>query len=219
MWFFPLSAAILSTVAAGVLLRIYLVNRNPAYLAWSFSVLIFAIASACAFIGSYDSWSETTVRIYYLAAVVSFSASMSLGTVYINAPRVIGHIWLAVLAAVAFIAAIVISGADIDATVLMQDEAGWRAVEFSSTLAGIVTALSSVSMLIIVLAAVTGLVYRRAGLEQIMIAVGVILVELGGALARLDSWEWSSAGQTAGILVILMGAVKLSRLNLPDPSA
>lgn len=215
MWIFPLLTTVIALFAAGMMLRFFLAFKGPEYLAWLFSFLIIAVASACAFIGSYDGWGEITARIFYLGAIALFTGYMSLGSVYINAPRVIGHVWSAILLAISILIAFVLAGADVDTTLLVSpDAAGWRAIEVSSLMAGIVSALSSVSTLIIVVAAVAGLVYRRAGWEQVLVASGVMLVALAVALARLDDWEWTSAGQAVGILVILFGVLRLTRADL-----
>lgn len=217
MWFLPLGATVISMFAAGMLVRLGLSGRSPATLAWSLALFLFALASACAFTGSFDGWTAFTAKAYYLTAAILFTGFMSLGSVYFNAPRVIGHVWLVILGGVAVLSTIALAGTGVDeATLSLGDGPGWSALEPSNMLIGVMTALSSIGTLVIVVAAVAGLVYHRAGPEQVLVAAGVLMVGFGGALARLSDWEWSSAGQAAGILVILFGAYRLTRAELPS---
>ncbi|RJQ43206.1 MAG: hypothetical protein C4534_08415 [Gaiellales bacterium] len=208
----PLAAVVAGASLSGMLLRRYLDSRKPDLLAWSASLLLLATAAACALAGSLDAWPELTAKTYYLCAAVLFTALASLGTVYYNTPRIIGHVWLAVLTLASAITAVLLAGAAYDEGKLEEATGpGWLAVEAGETLTGIVVAISSIGTVILVAAAVYGLVYRRAGLAQTLLALGVLLVAVAGGLARLDAWELASMAQLPGMLSIYTGAIRADR--------
>lgn len=208
MWVMPLAAAIIGTTFAGFLLRYYLAGRGPFLLAWSFALMLLGVAAACAFIGSIDAWTELTAKVYYLAAAALFTAFMSLGSVYFNAMRIIGHVWLGVVLLSAAAAAYLLSGATVDLSVqATSPEPGWQAIETAGAIVGIVVALSSIGTAILVAAAIYSLVLRKAALAQVAVAVGVLLVAVAGSLGRLDAWEWIFIGQLPGMVLIFAGAL------------
>lgn len=207
MWVMPLAAAIISGIFSGILLRYYLAEGSPFLLAWSLALILLGVAAACATLGSIDAWTEFTAKAYYLAAAALFTACMSLGSVYFNAHRIIGHVWLAVVLLAALVDAYLLAGAAIDPSVSAgSPEPGWQAIETAGAIAGIVVALSSIGTAILVAAAIYALVLRRAALAQVAVAAGVLLVALAGSLGRLDAWEWIFIGQLPGMVVIFAGA-------------
>ena len=212
MWVMPLVAAVTGVVCAGLLFRAYFVERQPALLAWSVSLAILVVAAVSAFIGSADGWNEFTAKVYYLSEAALFASYMGLGAVYFNTLRIIGHVWLAVLLLATVVAALLLARAGIDDNAFTGTlEPGWRAVEAGNLLTGVVVALNSIGTIILVTTAVYGIVYRRAGFAQVLVAAGVLLVALAGSLARLDDWEWLFIAQLPGMLMIFLGAMMAGR--------
>lgn len=219
MWLMPLTAIVAAGITAGMLLRYFLAERNPALLAWSAALMLLGAAAACAFAGSIDGWTELTAKTYYLVATALFTACMSLGAVYINTPRIIGHVWLAVLLLATLTAGFLLAGAEVDPVVLSGSPGpGWQAVATAGLLGDTVVSLRSIGTLILIAAAVYALVYRRAAAGQALVAAGVLSISLAGALARLDAWEWVFLGQLPGIVVVFTGAVLATRYR-PEEQA
>jgi hypothetical protein len=211
MWILPLLAVLIVLFTAGAVSRLYLSRRQPAFLVWSFSLGLLAIALACVFLASIDVWTALLAKTYYLAAIVSFAAFMSAGTVYFNTPKIIAHIWLAVLALASLVAVVLLAGSPVDALELSHNEApGWRSIDVSQALLGLATAMSSIGIVILVVAAAYSFVYHRAGTAQVLVAAGVLTAVASGSLYRLDDYQWASLGQALGALVIFAGINRLT---------
>ncbi|MHB0915795.1 MAG: hypothetical protein ACYC5A_09130 [Thermoleophilia bacterium] len=217
MWVMPLAAALAAALLSGILLRYCLAARSPSLLAWSVALMLLGIAAACAFVGSFDAWTALTAKAYYLAAAL-FTAYMGLGAVYYNLPRIIGHVWQAVLLLAAAVATYLLAGAEVDRPALAGSaEPGWQAIDTGGFTSGTVIALGNVGLAILVAAAVYALVQRRAALAQAAIAAGVLLVALAGSLGRVDAWEWAFIAQLPGMAVIFAGAMLAVRTGQSAP--
>lgn len=213
MWVMPLMATLTAGFTAGMLLRFFRDGRDPALLAWSVALMLLGTAAACAFIGSIDAWTVLTAKIYFISATALFTACMSLGSIYFNAARIIGHIWLVVLLVVSATAVYMLWGVAADNQALAGSaEPGRRAIDNTGLMGDTVVALSSIGTLVLVTAAIYALVYRRSAGPQAMIAAGVLLVTLAGSLNRLDAWEWAFLAQLPGMLIVFAGAVAAGRV-------
>jgi hypothetical protein len=98
MYIFPIIAAAVSFVFAGLLLRQYLPKRKPHQLVWSIAMLLFGIASLTEAIGLLSGWTEMLVKTWYLFGGVLVVGYLALGTLYIQDKKV--GSWLVVSAVI-----------------------------------------------------------------------------------------------------------------------
>lgn len=70
MWGFPLAAAVVALVFAGLLLRQWLERRRPAQLLWAAALLMYAGASFALFLGTLSGWTTAEYRAYWLLGAV-----------------------------------------------------------------------------------------------------------------------------------------------------
>lgn len=206
MWVFPLVAAFISAFFSGIVTNKYMARRHPAHLAWALALFIFAVATACDFLGSFSGWTSFIAKMYYLAGATVVVGYLGLGTLYLLCPRPVAHVWLAIMLVATLLAVVLLAGAGVDAAALKSEtEPGWKAIEKSALLTGLAVAINSLGTLILVVGAVYSAVYRRYPLANILIAAGTLIVAAGGGLTRLGHYEFQSIGQAAGIIIMFIG--------------
>jgi acyl-CoA synthetase (AMP-forming)/AMP-acid ligase II len=67
---FPLVAATISLVFAGVLVRRYLNRRRPHEGLWAIALLMYSAASAAMFVGEFRGWTGAAFRTYWVLGAV-----------------------------------------------------------------------------------------------------------------------------------------------------
>lgn len=83
MWVFPLAAAIVSAVFAGLLVRRNFQKRRPHEIAWAIALLLFAGGSFAMFLGVLSGWSSADYRAYWLLGAVLNVPFLAMGEVYL----------------------------------------------------------------------------------------------------------------------------------------
>lgn len=210
MVIFPIFSALISALCAGVIARDAIQKPRPDKLAWSFAFAIFAVAAASEAIGSINEWNPTLVRVYYLTGAVLVVGFLALGELYLLAGKAIAKFapGVAVLAT-AFSAALVFN-APVDRAKLADD--GWEALERSTILTITTVTLNAGGTLVIV----GGLLYsawkfKRLGIYRnrmigcVLIAIGTLIVAMGGTATRLGAREYFYVAMSSGVAVIFAG--------------
>jgi hypothetical protein len=105
MWIFPLGAALVSAVFAALIAQQWLTKKRPNQLAWAIALAMFAIASFAAAVGILGGWNGFEFRVYYLFGAIVNVPVLALGTLYLLAPRKLGHAAAVLVAAAAVFAA------------------------------------------------------------------------------------------------------------------
>ncbi|MBI5870440.1 MAG: hypothetical protein HZB44_05705 [Actinobacteria bacterium] len=206
MWILPLIATIVSALFSGIVFRQYLERRNPAHLSWAAALFLFGIGTACDFLASLSGWTPLIAKVYYLTGATVVVGYLALGTLYLLAPRRIARIWLALMLLATVTAIIMLAGAEVDPVKLRSEaESGWKAIDRPAALSAMVIAINSIGTLILVAGAAYSALYRRYTRANILIALGTLVVALGGSLMRLGHYEFQSVGQTAGITIMFAG--------------
>ena len=86
----------------------WLARRRRHELAWTVSLLLFALASLCLLVGAAHGWTAPTFRAFYFFGAIANVPFLALGTVYLLAGRRRGDRWAAVVPiAVAFAGGVV----------------------------------------------------------------------------------------------------------------
>ena len=121
MWAFPAAAAAVSTVFAWSVLRGWPERRRPHLLAWGLALAMFALASGAAALGMAVGWGPTGYRVYYLFGAIANVPVLAVGTIYLLAPRAVGHSAAVIVAAAVVGAGLATWSAGIDAAALSGD--------------------------------------------------------------------------------------------------
>lgn len=106
MWIFPLTATFLGALFGGVVFSFYRRGRNPAFIVWSVSLGLLALASSCVFLGSLGGWTSLVAKTYYLSESILPAGFLASGLLYVLLPRRMAHIWLGFILFVALMSII-----------------------------------------------------------------------------------------------------------------
>ncbi len=207
---FPIFSALISALCAAVIARDALRKPRPDKLAWSIAFAIFAIAAASEAIGSLRDWTPTLVRTYYLTGAVLVVGFLALGELYLLAGKRIQSFAPGVTVLVTAFATALVFNAPVDHAKLADD--GWEALERSTPLTILTIALNAGGTLVIV----GGLLYsawtfKRLGIYRnrmigcVLIAVGTLIVAMGGTATRLGAREYFYVAMTIGVATIFAG--------------
>jgi hypothetical protein len=122
MWLFPLAAAVIAAVFAGLLARQFLARKKPYQLLWAIALLMYAGGSFALFLGVVDGWSAGEYRAFWLLGAVLNVPYLALGEVYLLVRnRAVGSVLLLVLLFATAFAFNRVRTAGVDVTALGRD--------------------------------------------------------------------------------------------------
>jgi hypothetical protein len=207
---FPILSALISSLCCLMIVRDAIAKPRPDKIAWAIAFALFAVAAASEAIGSLGSWSPALVRIYYLSGAVLVVGFLALGQLYLLAGKRIARFAPGVALAVTAFAATLVFNAPIDDALLDHD--GWEALERSTTLTITTVLLNAGGTLVIA----GGLLYsawnfKRKGIMRnrmigcLLIAIGTLVVAMGGTATRLGEREYFYVMMTIGVALIFTG--------------
>ena len=213
---FPILSTLISALCAVVIARDALSRPRPDKVAWVVAFVLFAVAAASETIGSLGDWSPLLVRIYYLTGAVLVVGYLALGELYLLArPRIERFAPGVTMLVTAFAAALVFN-APVDDAKLAHD--GWEALETSAALTITTITLNAGGTLVIV----GGLLYsawkfRKLGIQRnrmigcLLIALGTLVVAMGGTATRLGEREYFYVMMSIGVALIFAGYLWIRR--------
>lgn len=207
---FPILSALISALCCGMIVRDAIAKPRPDKIAWAIAFALFAVAAASEAIGSLSEWTPALVRIYYLAGAVLVVGFLALGELYLLAGKRIARYAPGVAMLVTAFAATLVFGAPVNAELLAHD--GWEALERNTTLTITTIFLNAGGTLVIA----GGLLYsawsfKRRGIMRnrmigcLLIAIGTLVVAMGGTATRLGSREYFYVMMTIGAAIIFAG--------------
>ena len=103
---FELLASICALVAAIFIFDQHLNRPRPHKLMWTLGLLFYGIAAGAEYLGVTRGWGEGEYKAWYCFGGVLTAAFLGLGSLYLLAPRRIGHIATGIATAIALYAAI-----------------------------------------------------------------------------------------------------------------
>ena len=185
----------------------WLLRRRPQDLAWSFSLLLFAVAGAALTVGAGVGWDGPTFRVFYLFGAILNVPFLAIGTVYLLAGRRAGdRTALGVSLAGAFAVGVVVTApfrAAIPADRLVQGSAVFGVLP--RVLAGVASAGGA---LVILAGAVWSMVRRRGVLSNGLIAGGTLMLGASGVFNSVfDAMSAFAVSLLVGITLIFGGFV------------
>jgi hypothetical protein len=213
---FPILSALISALCAAVIARDAIARPRPDKVAWVIAFALFAIAAASEAIGSLGEWTPLLVRVYYLTGAVLVVGYLALGELYLLAGRRIARFAPGVAMLVTAFAAALVFNAPVDEAKLAHE--GWEALETSAALTITTVTLNAGGTLVIV----GGLLYsawkfRTLGSQRnrmvgcLLIALGTLIVAMGGTATRLGEREYFYVMMSIGVAIIFAGYLWIRR--------
>lgn len=213
---FPIISALISALCAAVIARDAIAKPRPDKVAWVVAFALFAIAAASEAIGSLGEWSPALVRVYYLTGAVLVVGYLALGELYLLAGKRIARFAPGVTMLITAFAATLVFNAPVDESKLAHD--GWEALAKSALLTATTITLNAGGTLVIV----GGLLYsawkfRTLGTQRnrmvgcLLIAIGTLIVAMGGTATRLGEREYFYVMMSIGVAIIFAGYLWIRR--------
>ena len=218
-------AALVSAVAAAVLLARGIGRRRAHLVAWGVSLALFAVGCAAILWGSAASWTPAVFRTYYLAGAVLTVPILGLGSVWLLAPRVAKGLTVVVLA-FCVVAALVVLTAGTRHPVPAHEVPEGR-VLFDPP-PRVFAVVGNVAGTLLVVGGTVGSIVRivrrrRAGAEgpldrrylqaNVLITVGVLAAASGGLLLFLGEAASKSVPLALAAVLIFAGYLR----TVPGP--
>ncbi len=223
----PLSVTIIGAAFAIVILNHYVAGkRRPHELIWGVAFLLFAIGAACqVFADLSGTWTPLLARVYYLTGAILNVALLGLGTVYLLAPRRVGHLALGVMVLFALVSFYVIFMSQPDPIALAKSQQiDWKAVWVSNIAPRILAGIGSgIGSLIVIGGALwSGIIFWRKRIMKsrmigvFLLAGGTFVVALGGTVQGFfnnDNFLYPT--MALGVIMMFVGYLQTIR---PAPS-
>ncbi|MDQ2959891.1 MAG: hypothetical protein M3R48_02410 [Candidatus Dormibacteraeota bacterium] len=214
-------ASVISFVFAWVVFTRFILTGRPAFAAWTVGLLIFSAAAACQAAGERAGFGPPLFRAFYLLGGVLGVIWLSMGTLFLLAPRRVARAAVTVLGVLTL-------GLAVDAAVVPVDAARLN------TAAGVLgQAISNGSPLqlgavvfnilgtLILVGGSAWSAYRlfrtRAGLDRVvcnlLLTVGAFVIAAGFSAAKIAGGSLDTLGvyEAVGIAVMFAGFLSLGR--------
>ncbi|MFI5312617.1 MAG: hypothetical protein ACHQ06_00470 [Candidatus Dormibacteria bacterium] len=215
-------ACAVSFVFAWVVFTRYTLSGRPAFAAWTGGLLIFAGAAGCQAAGEHFGFNAPLFRAFYLLGGVLGVIWLSMGTLFLLAPRRVAGTAALLLAAVTLALAIDASIVAVDSARL-DTAAGvlGDAISRGSPLQLGAVILNIVGTLILVGGSgwsAYRLLRRRGGVDRVvcnvLLTVGALVIAAGFSAAKIAGASLDSLGvyEAIGIVVMFVGFLSLGRL-------
>jgi len=228
MWVFPLAAAVVAFVFAGLLARQYGERRRPYQLFWLVALAMYGVASLAVVAGVAGDWSRVTFQVYWALGAclnVPFLAAGELVLLF-RKPWVTWACVVVLIFLVAYSLA-VLRGVAMDATALTKNLPLGREVFGSGTSAQKLPVLTVYPAYFLLLAGALWSAWQMRGradlrdrfVGTLLIAVGATIVAAGAAFAATGLVVGFIATLVTGIAVMFWGFLRASRPSASAPSA
>jgi hypothetical protein len=217
MWLFPLAAAGVAGTFSWSLSRGWGTKRRPNLLAWAVALAMFALASGAAAWGLLWGWSSGVYRTYYLFGAVANVPVLALGSIYLLAPRPVGHAAAAVVVAASLWAAFEVIGAPLNQAALAMPGIPAGSAVIAESSRALSRAFSYTGFFIVVGGALWSAYrlwrrrqdeLRRLALANSLIALGTLVVAVASGFARYGRGAFFAVGLLAGISIMFAGFLK-----------
>jgi hypothetical protein len=219
---FPLAAALVALVFAGMLARQYAQRRRPFQILWSLALLMYAGASFALFLGEIGGWSTAEFRTYWLLGAVLNVPFLAMGELYLLIPRQgVSHALFVLLLVGTAVAVATIRTAPMDTSFLTHDLPLGKEVFGDGTAAHRFAALYTYPAYFLLLGGTLWSALRIRGIEAmrdrfvgtLLIAGGATIVAIGSGVGAgvLKSFVVISLALLAGMVVMFLGFLRAGR--------
>ncbi|MHB8717796.1 MAG: hypothetical protein ACYDAC_02740 [Candidatus Dormibacteria bacterium] len=223
-----IAAAGLALIFAWVVFTRFTLTGRTAFAAWTGGLVIFSAAATCQAIGERAGFDAPLFRAFYLLGGVLGVIWLSMGTLFLLAPRRAARLATAILAVLTLVLAV-------DAALVPVDSAALRssagilggAISQGSLLQLGAVVLNIVGTLILVGGSAVSafrLWRDRAGVDRVvcnvLLTAGALVIAAGFSAAKLASVALDTLGvyEALGIAIMFAGFLSLGRLGKPRPS-
>ncbi|HJR97516.1 MAG TPA: hypothetical protein VJ979_06385 [Actinomycetota bacterium] len=221
MWVFPLAAAIVAAVFAGLVTRQYAARRRPYQLAWALALAMYSAASLAVVFGVLGGWTTGEFQLYWaLGAVlnVPFLAGGELMLLVRNRTAQ-AAVWVVLVFLTAYTVS-VLRGASFDAAALAEDLPSGKHVFGDGSPAHRLPQLISIPSYVVLLGGALWSAWRMRGRPELrdrfagtlFIALGAsVIAGFGSAFAALGYLAAFSTALVVGIVVMFLGFLRAGR--------
>ena len=221
MWVFPLVAAVVAAVFAGLVAKQYVSRRRPFQLAWAISLAMYAAASLAVVFGVAGGWTTGEFQVYWaLGAVlnVPFLAGGELDAARAQPYRAVRD--LIVLVFVTAYTVSVLRGGRSTLAGLAQDLPSGKHVFGDGSAAHRLPQLVSIPSYLVLLGGTLWSAWRMRGRRELrdrfvgtlLIALGAsVIAGFGSAFAALGLLAAFSVALATGIGVMFLGFLRAGR--------
>ena len=218
---FPLVAAVVAAVFAGLVAKQYLGRRRPSQLAWAISLAMYAAASLAVVFGVAGGWTTGEFQLYWaLGAVlnVPFLAGGELMLLVRNRTAQ-AAIWILLVFLTAYTVS-VLRGATFDAAALAEDLPSGKDGFGDGSPAHRLPQLISIPSYLVLLGGALWSAWRMRGRPELrdrfvgtlLIALGAtVIAGFGSAFAALGLLAAFSVALATGISVMFLGFLRAGR--------
>ncbi|MGZ8630457.1 MAG: hypothetical protein ACXWZF_05755 [Actinomycetota bacterium] len=221
MWVFPLVAAVVAAVFAGLVGRQYRARRRPYQLAWAIALAMYAIASLAVVLGTSGGWTTGEFRVYWALGAVLNVPFLAGGELMLLARNrtVQAAVWIVLVFLTAYTVS-VLRGASFDAAALTQDLPSGKHVFGDGSAAHRLPQLISIPSYVVLIAGALWSAWRMRGRPELrdrfvgtlLIALGAtVIAGFGSAFAALGYLAPFSVALAAGIAVMFLGFLRAAR--------
>jgi hypothetical protein len=215
MWVFPLVAAAVAAVFAGLVAAQYRDRRRPHQLAWAVALAMYAVASIAVVLGVAGGWTSAEFQVYWaLGAVlnVPFLAGGELMLLVRNRTAQ-AAIWIVLVFLTAYTLA-VLRAASLDAAALAEDLPSGKHVFGDGSAAHRLPQLISIPSYLVLVFGALWSAWRMRGrgdlrdrfVGTLLIALGAtVIAGFGSAFAALGELAAFSLSLAAGIAMMFAG--------------
>ncbi len=214
---FPAGAAIISVIAALVMISRLRIRFRAHEAAWIVAFLLFATAATAQLVADIGGWNAGLARLYYLSGATLVVGWLGLGTwlllVRRNSMRVLGCALVLILNVVAL--ALILS-APVNQQLLAIE--GWHALQIPPALTAITMGMNIFGTIILVGGAGwSAWKFRKLGTMRdqmtgcFNLASGALIVAMGGTLTRLGHDQYFYIAVGVGVAVMFAGYMRTIR--------
>ncbi len=213
---FPAVSALVSLICTSLIARDAFRRPRPDKIAWVIAFGLFTIAAGAEVAGHLAGWTTILARIYYVSGAVLVVGFLALGELYLLAAARIQRFAPGAALLVSAAAATLVWNAPIDDQALAVD--GWEAIHRGAALVALTVAINGLGTAVIA----GGLGYsawrfRRLGIQRnrmlgcLLIAIGTLVVAMGGTLTRFGHREYLYIAMAIGVSIIFAGYLATRR--------
>ena len=221
-------AAVLAVAFAWVVFTRFTLTGRTAFAAWSAGLAIFAAAATCQAIGERVGFDAPLFRAFYLLGGVLGVIWLSMGTLFLLAPRPVARTATGVLAVLTVVLAVDAIVVPVD-TAKLATSAGvlGDAISHGSLLQLGAVVLNIAGTVILVGGSAVS-AYRlwrdRAGVDRVvcnvLLTAGAFVIAAGFSAAKIAGGSLDTLGvyEAAGIAVMFAGFLSLGRVGVRRPA-
>jgi hypothetical protein len=222
-----IAASVISAAFAVVVFIRFRMSGRPAFAAWTVGLAIFAAAAGCQAVGEHFGFSAPIFRAFYLLGGVLGVIWLSMGTLFLLAPRRLAGRTTAILGIVTVLLAVDAALVPVD-TSRLNTAAGvlGDAIAHGSLLQLGAVILNILGTLILVGGSgwsAYRLIRDHGGVDRVvcnvLLTAGAFVIAAGFSAAKLAGGSLDTLGvyEAVGIAVMFAGFLSLGRVRRPAP--